>query len=245
MISTKNFARIRCTFATLRLFRGPCLRTHCLRGSASRVYSNQATRKQAEAAIHWREPGNWKVVLTKRNQKIIAIPYYMANIAIAFAFSSIAIAQDTVIDFESVQIGKPAPTWTDQGVTFGLAHQPKKSKAVGRISFFPHLGTNRKGIVNAMANEAIPVRATFEKPVKKARLVLWGSTTSSALVEAFDVDGKRIATDRLEHVPVRKTPEDHVPFFELAVEGEGIAYIEISGSQPGGFVAVDEIRWSK
>jgi hypothetical protein len=169
----------------------------------------------------------------------------MATIAIAFAFGPIAIAQDAVIDFESAQIGKPVPTWSDQGVTFGLAHQPKKSKAVGRISFFPHLGTNRKGIVNAMANEAIPVRATFEKPVKKVQLVMWGSTTSSALVEAFDVDGKLLAKDGLEHVPVRKTPEDRVPFFELAVEGEGIAYIEISGSQPGGFVAVDEIRWSK
>ena len=178
-------------------------------------------------------------------KKFATIRCTLATFAFALTCTPLAIAQDFFIDFESVQIGKPAATWADQGVTFGLAHQPKKSKAVGRISFFPHLGTNRKGIVNAMANEAIPVRATFEKPVKKARLVLWGSTTSSALVEAFDADGKRIATDRLEHVPVRKTPEDHVPFFELAVEGEGIAYIEISGSQPGGFVAVDEIRWSK
>ncbi len=165
--------------------------------------------------------------------------------AFAITYAPLASAQDAVIDFESVQIGKPAPTWTDQGVTFGLAHQPKRSKAVGRISFFPHLGTNRKGIVNAMANEAIPVRATFEKPVKKVQLVLWGSTTSSALVEAFDADGKRIAKDGLDHVPVRKAPEDHVPFLGLSVEGEGIAYIEISGSQPGGFIAVDEIRWSK
>jgi hypothetical protein len=153
-------------------------------------------------------------------------------------------AQEAVIDFESALIGKPTPTWSDQGVTFELAHPPKKSKAVGRISFFPHLGTNRKGIVNAMANEAIPVRAKFERPVKKVQLILWGSTTSSALVEAFDIGGKRIAKDGLEHVPVRKTPEDHVPFFELAVEGEGIAYIEISGSQPGGFIAIDEIRWT-
>ena len=191
------------------------------------------------------ELGNQMVVLTKRCQKIMVIRYYLATIAIAFAFNSIAIAQDTVIDFESVQIGKPAATWTDQGVTFGLACKPTKSKAVGRISFFSHLGTNRKGIVNAMANEAIPVRATFEKPVKNVQLVLWGSTTSSALVEAFDADGKRIAKDGLDHVPVRKAPEDHVPFFKLAVEGEGIAYIEISGSQPGGFIAVDEIRWSK
>jgi hypothetical protein len=169
--------------------------------------------------------------------------YCMATIAYAVAFGPGAFAQDSVIDFESVQIGKPMPTWSDQGVTFGLAHQPKKSNAVGRITFFPHLGTNRKGIVNAMANEAIPVRATFENPVKKVQLVLWGSTTSSALVEAFGVDGTRIAKDGIENVPVRKQPEDHVPFFTLAVEGEGIAYIEISGSQPGGFVAVDEIRW--
>ena len=169
----------------------------------------------------------------------------MATIAFAFAFGSRAIAQDSIIDFESVQVGRPEPTWSDQGVTFGLAHQPKKNRAVGRISFFPHVGTNRKGIVNAMANEAIPVRATFEKPVRKVQLVLWGSTTSSALVEAFDADGKRIAQDGLEHVPVRKKPEEHVPFFELVVEGEGIAYIEISGSQPGGFIAVDEIRWTK
>jgi hypothetical protein len=175
----------------------------------------------------------------------VTVRYHLATLALAHALSQIAIAQDTVIDFESLPIGKPLPTWSEQGVTFGLAHQPKKSKAVGRVTFFPHLGTNRKGIVNAMANEAIPVRATFEKPVKKVQLVLWGSTTSSALVEAFDVDGKRIAKDGLEHVPVRKTPEEHVPFFELAVEGEGIASIEISGSQPGGFVAVDEIRWSK
>ncbi len=169
----------------------------------------------------------------------------IATIAFAFAFGPHAIAQDSIIDFESVQVGRPAPTWSDQGVTFGLAHQPKKSKAVGRIEFFPHLGTNHKGIVNAMANEAIPVRATFEKSVKRVQLVLWGSTTSSALVEAFDADGKRIAQDGLEHVPVRKKPEEHVPFFELAVEREGIAYIEISGSQPGGFVAVDEIRWTQ
>lgn len=158
---------------------------------------------------------------------------------------SVATAQESVIDFESVAIGKPTPTWSEQGVTFGLAHQPKKSKAVGRITFFPHIGTNRKGVLNAMANEAIPVRVTFPQPVKKVQLVLWGSTTSSALVEAFNADGKRIAKDELEHVPVRQKPEDQVPFFKLAVEGEGIAYIEISGAQPGGFVAVDEIRWNK
>ncbi len=176
--------------------------------------------------------------------KFVIIRYCLSSIAIAFTLNGFVGAQDSSIDFESAPIGKPMPIWSDQGVSFGLAHLPKKSKAVGRISFFPHLGTNRKGIVNAMANEAIPVRATFEKPVKRVQLVLWGSTTSSALLEAFDVDGNRIAQDGIEHVPVRKKPEEHVPFFELAVKGDGIAYIEITGAQPGGFVAVDEIRWS-
>ena len=184
-------------------------------------------------------------ILTTGFRRFMAIRYCMATIAIAFASGSFAIAQDAVIDFESVQIGKPVPAWSDKGVTFGLAHQPKKSKAIGRITFFPHLGSNRKGIVNAMANEAIPIRATFEKPVNRVQLVLWGSTTSAALVEAFDIGGKRIAKDGLEHVPVRKTPEEHVPFFEMSVEGEGIAYLEISGAEPGGFVAVDEIRWTR
>ncbi len=181
----------------------------------------------------------------KITKRFVTLRDCIVVLALVIAFSRHANSQDAVIDFESAIIGKPMPTWVDQGVTFGLAHQPKKNKSVGRISFFPNLGTNRKGIVNAMANESIPVRATFEKPVKKVQLVLWGSTTSSALLEAFNAENKWIAKDGLEHVPVRKRPEDPIPFFELAVEGEGIAYIEISGSQPGGFVAVDEIRWSK
>ena len=180
-----------------------------------------------------------------RFQRFRAFQVFLATIAIAFACDSLAIAQDEVIDFESATIGKPTPAWTEKGVAFALAHQPRKSKAVGRISFFPHLGTSRKGIVNAMANEAIPIRATFEKPVKNVKVVLWGSTTSFAMVEAYDIDGKLLATDGVEKVPVRKKPEDHVPFFELTVECDGISYVEISGSQPGGFVAIDAIRWTK
>lgn len=167
----------------------------------------------------------------------------LALLTITFAFGQRTIAQDQVIDFEATEIGKPVAKWSEQGVTFELAHSPTKNKAVGRVSFFPHLGTNRKGIVNAMANEAIPVRATFASPVANVRLRLWGSTTSSALLQAFDVDGKLLAKDSLAQVPVRQSPEELIPFFELAVEAEGIASIEISGSKPGGFLAVDEIRW--
>jgi len=178
-----------------------------------------------------------------RFDRFLTADGYFASAILVFAMPPVASSQDLVVDFESAQIGKPIPNWSDKGVTFGLAYNPKKSRAVGRISFFPHLGTGHKGIVNAMANEAIPVRATFDKPVSNVKLVLWGSTTSSALVEAFDFDGKLVAKDGLDHVPVRKAPEEQVPFFGLAVEGDGIAYIEISGSKPGGFIAVDEIRW--
>ncbi len=162
---------------------------------------------------------------------------------LVLACCGVASSQELVIDFESAQIGKPTPTWSEKGVTFGLAYAPKKNKSAGRVSFFPHLGSNRKGIVSAMANEAIPIRATFDKQVKSVKLVLWGSTTSSAFVTAFDADGKEIAKEGLERVPVRKSPEEQVPFFELAVHANGISYIEVSGSQPGGFVAIDEIRY--
>lgn len=153
-------------------------------------------------------------------------------------------AQETVINFESAKIGKPTPQWTEKDVVFELAHAPVKSKAKGRVMFFPHLGTDHKGILNAMADEAIPVRVTFPRPVDKVQLSLWGSTTSAALVEAFDSAGKLLAKDGLDQVPVRKRPEEHVPLFELSVAAKNIAYLHISGSQPGGFVAIDEMQLS-
>ena len=71
-------------------------------------------------------------------------------------------AEEVVIDFEQAEIGKPTPTWTEKGVVFELAGPLTQSNATGRIMFFPHLATNRKGILNAMATEqAIPVQATF------------------------------------------------------------------------------------
>lgn len=152
-------------------------------------------------------------------------------------------AETHVIDFENATVGKPTPKWSEQGVTFELAHQPRKSKAAGRVMFFPHLGTDRKGVLNAMANEAIPVRATFDRPARLVKVVMWGSTTSSAWLEAYDSQGKPLGKEGLDQVPVRSKPEEQIPFFVLQVEADGIAYVEISGSQPGGFVAVDEFRW--
>src|SRR5688572_33485712 len=73
---------------------------------------------------------------------------------------SAAHATEIVVDFEKAEIGKPAPSWTEEGVVFNLAGPLTQSKAAGRIMFFPHLATNRKGILNAMATEqAIPVQA--------------------------------------------------------------------------------------
>jgi hypothetical protein len=90
---------------------------------------------------------------------------------------SAAHAAEVVIDFEQSEIGKPVPTWTDKGVVFNLAGPLTQSKATGRIMFFPHLATNHKGILNAMATEqAIPVQATFPTGASTVTLVLWGST---------------------------------------------------------------------
>ena len=152
-------------------------------------------------------------------------------------------ADVVVVDFESAEIGKHVESWQEQGVTFALAQQPKKSKAKGRVMFFPHIASGHKGILNAMADESIPMSATFRSIVNRVELKLWGSTTSAALVEAFDAGGKLIDRTSIDQVPVRKRPEEPVPFFEMTVQGEGIASIQISGSQPGGFVAVDELRF--
>lgn len=152
-------------------------------------------------------------------------------------------AEDIVLDFESATVGKPVSNWTEKSVVFDLAHGPKKNKAKGRVMFFPHLGTDRKGILNAMAEEAIPLRVTFDKPIDRATLTLWGSTTSATIVDAFDAEGKLVDKDELDRVPGRKSPEDLIPFFQLTVESSKIATIQVSGSTPGGFVAVDEIRF--
>ncbi len=152
-------------------------------------------------------------------------------------------AEDRIVNFENAEIGKPIAKWEDQGIRFELAHPPQKSKAIGRITFFPHLGSGNKGIVNAMANEAIPIRITSSEQANKVTLRMWGSTTSSAYLEAFSSDGKSLAKQTLERVPVRKSPEDPIPFFDMTIEAPNIAFIEVGGSKPGGFLAIDELRW--
>jgi hypothetical protein len=153
---------------------------------------------------------------------------------------------EIVVTFDKVETGKPAPTYTDKdhGVVFTPAHKPKKSSAAGKVMFFPHLKTSRKGILNAMANEAIPVEVRFPKPASGVALVLWGSIGSAAVVEAFDKDGKVVATAKRDRVPERTGPELPIPSFELAVKAPAIAFIRFSGAPPGGYLVCDEVRFT-
>jgi len=151
---------------------------------------------------------------------------------------------ETIIDFEGAEIGKPVTNWVEKGVVFSLAHQPKQSKAVGRVMFFPHLATGHKGILCAMATEQIPVQATFQKPVSSVTLTLWGSTGCAALLEAFDKSGALIDKSFVAVIPARSRPEDPIPTFELTVTGREIASIRFSGPRAGEFLAADELHFT-
>ena len=168
-----------------------------------------------------------------------AIPFLVLGVLPA------ARAEEVVIDFEQAVIGKPVPTWTEKGVVFNLAGPLTQSKATGRIMFFPHLATNRKGLVNAMATEqAIPVQATFPDNVSAVTLVLWGSTGCPALLEALDKNGEVIDKASVVAVPGRKAPADPIPFFKLTVKAPAIAAIRLSGPRDGEFLAADEVRFT-
>jgi hypothetical protein len=149
-----------------------------------------------------------------------------------------------VITLDKVETGKPMPSYTDQGVVFALSRQPATSRAAGRVMFFPHLKTPRKGILNAMANESIPVEVRFPKPVSAVTLVLWGSIGSAALVEAYDKDDKVVDRASRDKVPERTGPEQPVPSFELTVKSSAISYIRFSGAPPGGYLVCDEVRFT-
>src|SRR6185369_5811808 len=123
----------------------------------------------------------------------------------------------TVITFDAAETGKPMPSYNDKGVEFTLSRAPTTSRAAGRVMFFPHLKTPRKGILNAMANESIPVEIRLPKPVASVTLVLWGSIGSKALVEAYDKDGNVVDKASRDKVPERTGPEQPIPSFELSV----------------------------
>jgi hypothetical protein len=166
-------------------------------------------------------------------------------LALVMAAVSGVRAEEIVVDFEQAEIGKPVPTWTEKGVVFKLAAPPAKSKAVGRIMFFPHIATKRKGILNAMATEqAIPVQAVFPGSASAVTLVLWGSTGCPAVLEALDKKGAVVDRVTVAAVPGRQAPAEPVPFIELTVKAPAIAAIRFSGPRDGEFLAADEIRFT-
>lgn len=151
---------------------------------------------------------------------------------------------ETTIDFEQAEItGRWVDSWTNQGVIFAPAHAPTRSKAKPRLMFFPHLSSGRKGILNAMADDPIPVRARFINGCSSVTVRFWGSIGSPARLAAYDGDGKMIERSELNAIPGRKAPGDPIPTFELTVKGTNIAYIEFSGPRPGEYLAADEIRF--
>ena len=155
-------------------------------------------------------------------------------------------ADEVVVTFDKVETGKPVASYKDkdQGAEFALSRPSAKSKAAGRVMFFPHLKTDRKGILNAMADEPIPVEVRFPKPATGVTLVLWGSIGSEGLVEACDKDGKVVDTAKRDRVPERTGPEKPVPSFELTVKAPAIASVRFSGAPPGGYLVCDEVRFT-
>ena len=154
-------------------------------------------------------------------------------------------AGEIVLTFANATVGKPVPTWAEGRVTFSLASPPQRSKAQGRVMFFPHLKTDRKGVHNAMANEqAIPVKAEIEGGASSVTLVLWGTVGSTAWLEAHDKEGKLLDRTALSGmVPERESPSDPIPSFELTVKGHNIAYVLFAGAQNGGALVADEVRY--
>jgi hypothetical protein len=151
---------------------------------------------------------------------------------------------EVVVDFEKAEItGRWIESWEDKDVVFTPAHAPTRSKAKARLMFFPHIPSNRKGILSAMADDPIPVRARFKAGATSVTVVFWGSTGCPARLLAYDADGKLVDTAALEVIPGRKAPADPIPTFELTVKGSHIAYIEFSGPRPGEYLAADEVRF--
>jgi hypothetical protein len=167
-------------------------------------------------------------------------------LVVAFTIAaSGARADEVVITFAHATVGKPVPTHTAGDVTFSLASAPQRSKAQGRVMFFPHLKTDRKGILNAMASEqSIPMKAEIKGGASSVTLVLWGTVGSKAWLEARDRDGKLLDRAALpDTVPQRKDPADPIPSFELSVKAEDIAYILFAGAPNGGALVADEMRY--
>jgi hypothetical protein len=169
---------------------------------------------------------------------------FIAACLLACGSAVVRAEDERVVTFADVAVGKPLPSWSGQGVTIEPAGPLKRSKAAPRVMFFPHLKTDKNGILSAMAVESIPVRVRIPEGASRVTLVMWGSITSAALVEAMDEAGAVVAKAALDQVPRRKSPAEPIPSFELTVVAPKIVSIRFSGAKPGGFLAAEEIRWT-
>src|SRR4051812_39036980 len=170
---------------------------------------------------------------------------YVRTIVLTVLGCLVAPAEGPVtVTFDKVETGKPMSSYTDRGVVFALSRPTSTSRAAGRVMFFPHLKTPRKGILNAMASESIPVEVRFPTPAASVTLVLWGSIGSKADVEAYDSDGNVVDRALRDAVPTRTGPEQPIPSFELTVKAPTIAFVRFSGAPPGGYVVCDEVRFT-
>jgi len=152
--------------------------------------------------------------------------------------------QEVVIDFEKAELtGRWIESWEEQGVLFTPAHAPTKSKARARLMFFPHIASGRKGILSAMADDPIPVKAQFPHGAVSVTIVFWGSTGCPACLEAFDREGRLVDEKSIETVPGRKAPGDPIPTVALTVSGENIDHVQFSGPRVGEYLAADELRF--
>lgn len=168
----------------------------------------------------------------------------VACLTLVAGAGSVQAAEELVITFADAEVGKPTPSWSGRGVTIEPVGKLKRSKAAPRVMFFPHLKTGKKGILSAMAAEAIPVQIRIPDGASRVALVMWGSITSAALVEALDEAGNVVDRVALDQVPRRKSPADPIPSFKLSVEAPRIASVRFSGAKPGGFLAAEEVRWT-
>lgn len=155
-----------------------------------------------------------------------------------------AIFTNQIVTFDKAEItGRWVDSWSDNGVVFTPAHAPVKSKAKARLMFFPHAPSGRKGILSAMADDPIPVRASFTNGCSSVTISFWGSTDCPAKLEAYNADGQLLDKTNLEKIPGRKAPGDPIPTFDMTVRGTNIAYVEFSGPRPGEYLAAEEVRF--
>jgi hypothetical protein len=146
-------------------------------------------------------------------------------------------AEEVVIDFEQVptrldpqndELVNRLERYEEKRVEFKLAREPERSKARGRIMFFPHVASGRKGSLDAMASEQeILVQVRFPQGAWAVTIVCWTSPGTLSRLEAFNRRGG-CRSRRIAVVSGRKRPGGPVPAFELRLKAYEISYVELS-----------------